>query len=189
MNENAKPRTRNTVGYVECAEGQLQGRNGRPFFRVRLDVSQTRVLLKYLDRCAASRNREWFTLTSTHDKPERLKLTRKRPPDYEVRAAPLYVRGDPIHISGNEGSCNIAFSGEFGGKMLADRLRTAQERMRRFVDMVVPNRKRQLIVFLPDVDLEAGISDEHQRLGQAGAALSATIWSSEDFADWESSDG
>lgn len=189
MATGTKNGSRKTIGYIECAQAELRGRSGRPFFRIRLEAAQTSDLLRLLKRCAASPNREWFALTSTHEKPERLKLTEQRTPNYEINAAPLYLRGEPVRISGDEGSCNIDFSGAVGGVLLMERLRSAQRRMRRFVEIRIPSRKRNLIEFIPDTDLEAMESAEHQRLAQAGGALAADTWSNEDFSDWESQDG
>jgi len=185
-----KKKHRGTVAYIECEDGELNGPRGRPFFRVRLNKAQAAELLGYLVDCASSNGREWYMLTATHEKPSRLRLTQElRVPEYEQQAASIYLRGEPVRISGEDGSCNISFSGAVGGKLLVERVEAGAERARRFLDIRILSRKRNLIDFLPDIDLEALESVEHQKLAHAGTLLAAETWSVEDFSDWEAHDG
>ncbi len=188
--KQTKIKYRETIAYIECEDGELNGPMRRPFFRVRLNKAQAAELLGHLADCASSNGREWYTLTATHEKPSRLRLTRElRVPEYEQQAASIYLRGEPVRISGEDGSCNIVFSGAVGGKLLVERVEAAVERARRFLDIRILSRKRNLIDFLPDVDLEAAESVEHQKLSHTGALLTAATWPDEDFSDWESHDG
>ena len=188
MNVQTKQKVRETVAYFESCFAELKGAKGRPFFRVRLDAAQAGSLIQRLEQCAGSRDREWFTLTSTHDKPERLRLTQPTTPNYEMNAAPVYLRGDAVRISGDRGSCNINFSGSVGGALLAERLRMAREKMRRFLEIRIPSRTWNLIEFIADIDLEAMESPEHRKLALTGGILAAELWGEEDFSDWETQD-
>ena len=160
-------------------------------FLVRLDMEQTEEFLRHLEGCAACQGREWFAVTSSYDKPQRLRLTKElRVPDYELQAPAIYLRGEPVRISGREGSsCNINFSGAVGSWLLMRRVRSARERMRRFLEIRIPSRKHNLIAFFPDTDLEAVETPEHHKLAQTGATLAGDIWVAEDFSDWESHGG
>lgn len=188
--EKTRAKHRETIAYIEGEDGELNGPNRRPFFRVRLTKAQAAELLKYLVGCASSNGREWYTLTTTHERPSRLRLTRElRIADYEQQAASIYLRGEPVRISGEDGSCNINFSGAVGGKLLVERVEAAIKRARRFLEIRILSRKRNLIDFLPDVELEALESVEHQKLANMGALLATQSWSGEDFSDWEAHDG
>jgi hypothetical protein len=180
-----KEKIRETVGYFEGLSGELRGARGRPFFRLRLDRAQVRKLLEGLDLCVQREGRRWFTLTSTHEKPARLRLTQMATPEYEDQAAAFYLRGEAMRISGDEGSCNINFSGSVGAPLLIERLRCAAKDMRRFLELRVPSRARNLIEFMADTTLEAVESAEHERLTLAGEKLAAEVLGAEDFSDWE----
>lgn len=181
----AKEKTRATIRYIEGLEGVLAGPKGRPFFRVRLNLKQISELIDALEQCARQDGRCWFTLTSTHDKPARLRLMQPATPDYELGASAVYMRGEAAWISGDEGSCNINFSGSDGALMLIKRLRDVQKKMRRFVDIRIPSRARNLIEFVADVDLEAAPSAEHERLAIGGGIVASQSLPADDFGDWE----
>ena len=186
----AKNKYRETIAYIEGCDGELNGPNRRPFFKIRLEKGQAEHLLQHLEKCSECDNRQWFTLTATHDKPTRLRLTKElRVPDYETAAASIYLRGEIARISGDNGSCNITFSGAVGGLLLAQRLRSAWQRMRTFLDIRITSRKRNLLEMIPDTELEAAESTEHQRLAEMGASVAAETWPNEDFSDWEVVDG
>ena len=189
MRTRTKKQSRKTVGYVICDSGELNGPKGRPFFRVHLDRRQIQELAQLLKTCADRGERRWFTLTSTAERPERVRVTEGLTPAYEAKASPIYLRGKPIGISGNDGSCNINFSGPVGSGLLTDRLETASEAMRRFVEIRIPSRAHNLIEFIPDTRLEATESAEHQKLAVAGESMASEAWAEDDFRDWESQDG
>jgi len=175
---------RKTIDYVTCQLGELN--TSKAFYRARLTEPEVGQLVADLDRCAESDGPRWFTLTVTDEKPERLRLTEMPgAPQYELEAAAVYLRGDVFRVSGKAKSCNIDFSGRVGAVLLSERLRRAQARMRRFLEIRVPSRKRNLIEFIPDTDLEAADSPEHDKLAQAGEALGADLGSSDEFSDWE----
>lgn len=185
---SAQP-VKETIGYVGGFGGRLTGPGGRPFYQVRIRSAQVAELLKHLDNCAACADRSWFNLCATYDEPDRLRLTRDlETPAYEGQAAPIYLRGDVFRISGQEKSCNIDFSGPIGAALLAERLRAAQALMRDFMEIRVPNRKRQLVEFVPDVDLEAAQTPEHKKLALTGEALAGDLLAGDEFADWGSQD-
>lgn len=184
--QRTKIKYRETIAYLECEYGELNDPGQRPFFRVRLSKGQLEELLRLLNDCAAAEGRAWYTLTATHEKPARLRLTRElRVPDYEQQAASIYLRGEPVRISGDGGSCNISFSGAVGGSLMVERVQMALMRARNNVDIRIPSRKRNLIEFIPDTEREAEESREHQRLAETGATIVGDVWPNEDFSDWE----
>jgi hypothetical protein len=127
----------------------------------------------------------------TYDDPTRLRLVRGDTPGYEAGAATIYLRGEIVKVTGREGSCNIDFSGPVGALLLAQRLQAARQRMRSFLEIRVPNRQRKknLIEFIPDTELEARESAEHQKLALAGEALAADTLAENEFSDWDTQDG
>ena len=185
----AKPDNGRTIGYIRCFDCHLNGPGKQPFFRARLDVEQSEALVGNLKRCAESLERTWFTLAITYDELSKLRLIRAITPRFESDAAEAYLRGEVFRVTGRDRSCNINFS-EVGAGLLAARLQMARSRMRRFVEICVPNRHRErnLIEFIPDVDLEAVESPEHQKLAHTGEALAGETWNSDDFSDWEGFD-
>ena len=189
MKTEVARKQRRTIAYLACSFGELNGPKRQPFFRVRLDSEQIEELLGHLDACVAASGRKWFALTATHEKPERLRLTEDITPGYEINAAPIYLRGEPVRISGGEGSCTITFSGSVGAMLLAERLRAGREKMRRFVEIRVRSRTWNQVEFIPDIDLEAMETLEHQKLGRTGVTLAGEIWAGDDFSDWESHHG
>ena len=182
---------RKAIAYIEGIDGELKG-EGKPFFRVRLDKAQATELLELLQECSRNPNRQWFTLTSTYEKPKRIRLTEKSTPQYELDAQGEYLRCNPIIISGKERSptsCNIDFSSRDGARMLAERLSATIDHMRAWVELQVPTRKRPLIELWADIELEARETQEHRRLAETGASLAAAHWPKDDFADWEGHGG
>lgn len=129
-----------------------------------------------------------YVLAATGDNLSRVRVLRDPPPQYELRAAREYVRGDVVRVTGSAKSCNIYITA-VGAAMLSDRLAKAAARMQATVRVrarVVHRRAeshRSLVEFLPDTDLIS--SAEDRRLGQAGALLAAEVWPAEDFSDWE----
>jgi hypothetical protein len=73
--------------------------------------------------------------------------------------------------------------------LLADRLRAGGEKMRRFVEIQVRSRKRNQVEFIPDIDLEAMETLEHEKLGRTGLTLAGEVWPESDFSDWELHNG
>lgn len=175
---------RRTLSYFLGSCGQLSGSGKRPFYQIKLEADALAALLSQLDSAEKSENRMWFTLVATSENPSRLRLYSTRTPAFESRAARGYLRGDVFRVSGKE-SCNIDFSAPVGAGLLAEQLRAAQSRMRRFVLLRIPSRKQYLIEFVPDIDLEAVESPEHRGLAEAGVALAASVWGEDDFEDWE----
>ena len=171
-----------TIGYVKGTNGCII-RDGKPFYRVRLDASALNDLLSLLDQVAPTDERQWHALTATSELPSRLRFYRTPTPNFEQHAAKSYVRGTIYRISGRE-SINICFSVQ-GALLIANRFREAMQHMRNFVLLRVPGRKIDLIEFLPDLQLEAAASEEHARLGQTGESLTGQVWGQEDFSDWE----
>ena len=185
------PRQDKTIMYITCSGCELNGPGKKPFFRVRLDAQESGELAKYLENCEGEQGRNWYAITATYDEPTKLKLIKGMTPAYEANAIPDYLRGEVLRVSGKNRSCNIEFSGQVGAPLLLERLQTVRKRMRRFLEIRVPNRsnKRNLIEFISDTDLEAIETLEHQRLVQAGGVLASEIFPEDDFSDWESHDG
>lgn len=173
---------RESIGYIEGLEGELNGPRKRPFYRIRFNRDQVRRLLAYLRRCTEAK---WFTLTATYEKPNRLRITKNlRVPDYERRASQIYLRGEAVRVSGDQGSCNIDFSGQVGRALLQENIRAAERNMEEYLDIQIPNRKRNLIEFIPDTESRIIEADEQQRLAEAGAVLAGEVLPAEDFSHW-----
>jgi len=174
------PRT--SVGYVR---GQ-RGRFARvPFFSLRLNPEQCRRLDELLKRIDAD-SRHGSTLTITHEQPDRIRVTETEAPDYELRAAEQYVRGDVIRIQGKEGiSCGLDISAKFGIPLVRQQLAQALAKAKDFVELRIPNRARDVIEFIPDTDLKGSLRDDSDLLAEASAKLAAEVLEPEDFSDWE----
>lgn len=173
------------IEYYRASNVELRGQGGQPFFRARLAREDARHLIGRLRELAASEGREWFFLTSSTPAPERLRLMNlDRTPEYELRAAPRYVRGQVFTVTGGAQSCNINFSVD-GAALLADRLSEAVDDAVEYVEIRVPNRRRklQLVEFLSDRELAAGA--EQESLGMTGELLASETLPREDFSDWE----
>lgn len=168
---------RTVLGYVNGQSGQF----GRlPFFALRLSLDQAAALDGLLGR-AGAQSRNTTTLTASFHQPARLRVTEIEPPDYELRAAAQYVRGDVVRVQGKEGvSCGLDVSARFGIPLLREQLSAARGRARDFLELRVPSRKRDLVEFVPDVDLTT-TSDEAAAL----AAAQVAGLEAEDFSDWE----
>lgn len=180
-----------TIAYIPCFGCELDGPDKKPCFRVRLDRQRVGDLIKHLKVHTKERGRGWFIITVTYNDMTRLKLVKGVTPGYESSAADVYLRGEILRVSCTDRSCNITFSQQDGIRSLVTRLQAVQERMRRFLEIRIPNRRREkdLIEFIPDIDLEAMESAEHEKLSQVGGALAAEVWADDDFRDWESQDG
>lgn len=170
---------------IDGVEGEIKVRKGRPYLRLRIPGDHVEELLQELGHCAASRRREWFSLTFLQERPAQLQLTRIPTPDDEQRASAVYLSGNPVRITGDEHSCRIEFSGVVGGRLLVDRVQESRRRMHRFFEIRIPSRKYNLIEFLSDAELEGWESAEHQNLAEASAALAAETLPAEDFSDWD----
>lgn len=171
---------RNTIGYVLGERGRF-GRN--PFFTVRLPSDRIEEFDRLLAK-ADGRHRHTTTITVSHQQPDRLRVTEVGPPEYELRAADQYVRGDVIRVQGKEGkSCGLDISARFGVPLIRQQLRSAAERAKTFVELRVPSRKRDLVEFRADVDIPPG---EEELLLDAAITLAAQCLPTEDFSDWES---
>ncbi len=177
-----KGKVREKLGYILGADGVLNRGTGAPFYRVRLDRQAAEALAAQLDQ-AATHERAWFTITVTEDNLNRLKIMEAQTPAFEMSAPSGYVRGSILRVSGQK-SLNVDFSGSVGAGLLARQLRGACDRMHAFVEFRVPGRRRDLVVFIPDVDLVSP-ADEFERLGIAGVELANQVWPPDDFSDWE----
>jgi len=162
---------------------------------VRFEAEQVaqlvRLLQECLERSQRGGGRQWFTLTWSQESLKRARITEKvNIPQYESAAAPNYVRGDVLHVMPTEYSCNIDFAGLRAGAWMLEEIQEVQKRVRRFMEVIVPNRrnKQDLVQFVADTDLESRESDEHQRLGQMGLILASQVWPADDFSDWETED-
>lgn len=182
-----KPSGRKGVAVALGDKAQAYDPTGQPAYNVRLPKEEVEKLLVPLD-AVAGLDRRWFTLTATSENWRRLRLTTRPSPAFEAQAAPLYLRGDALRVSGKkDSSVNIDFSAEVANTWLASKLRAAVHRARRFVELRIPNRwnNKDLVELWPDTDLEAAESPEHQRLADAGSALVSDVWPNDDFSDWE----
>lgn len=185
--QGAQP-TRRLIGYVVGTGAQLTGAAQRPFYRIRLRSAQAVELTERLESASASEEPRWYTLTALATNPNRLGLTEHlRLPAFEQAAAAVYLRGEAFRITGKGASCNIDFS-TVGASLLAERLRTALSNMDEWLELRIPNRKRQLIEFVTDRELLAASSAEIDKLALAGAQLAAEFLAHEDFSDWEEAD-
>lgn len=187
MDTTAKDRM---IASITCSGCELNGPAKQPFFRAKLDRQQSAELIEHLEQCANVGKRQWFLLLVTYDDTTRLRLMQQGPPAYEANAAEVYLRGEVLKVTGQKDSCNIEFSGRVGAPLLVERLQTVRQRMRRFLEIRVPNRwsRRNLIEFIPDTELEAAKTAEHHKLALAGEALTGEAWTEDDFSDWESQD-
>jgi hypothetical protein len=164
------------------SDGEL---NGQPFYRLHLGPAPLAELRSELER-RSKRARAWVTLVVTADNPNRLRLKDDPTAEFEARAAPIYLRGDTFRVTGRQGrSCNITMSSD-GAAALARKLGEAGERMREWVEIRVPSRKRDLLEIVPDVDISAGDSGEIDAIVSAGARAGSRALTREDFSDWES---
>jgi hypothetical protein len=172
---------RATIGYVMG----VGGRFGRlPFYSVRFGLPQCKELDGLLAKSGAQRRRT-TTLTASFHQPNRLRLTEVNPPDYEFRAAACYVRGDVIRVQGKEGvSCGLDLSARFGVPIVREQLGLAMAKAREYVELRVPSRKRDVIEFIPDTELNAPVSDEDALIAGSVGALTDAL-PPEDFSDWE----
>ena len=182
-----KPSTGNSkrriTAYFNGSHGIVNPEGKLPFYQVRLDASVVEELISHLQVIASSEDRPWHSLTATGENLSRIRMYVIRTPDFERQASRCYLRGTLFRISGRE-SMNIDFS-TVGALLMAERLREAKAKMRSFILFRLPNRKKPVIEFVPDIELEALRSDEHARLGQVGQDLAAQVWEDEDFSDWE----
>jgi len=183
--------TRNSstlIGVVHCDYAELRGPSGKPFFVARLVGSEAQALLAHLRELANRNDRSWFILSSTTPDPKRLRIVDlDRTPEYEEAAARHYLRGEVFRVTGKDDSCNINFSGPIGATLLAHCLEGALNRMKEYIELVVPNRhgKRDLVEFIPDVDIITTTLPEHEGLALAGEAAAVQVLEQEDFSDWE----
>jgi hypothetical protein len=154
----AKKISKTTIGYVE-------GRNGRlghdPFYALELPRPQCRELDELLGQSDADARRT-TTLAASYEQPDRIRLQQNDAPEYEAALAPTYVRGDMLRVQGKElASCNLAVSARFGIPALRQQLKAAAERCSDFVLMRIPSRNRDVVEFVPDIDL----LDERSNIG------------------------
>lgn len=173
---------RSTIGYI-VGEG---GRFGRvPFYRLCLPLEQCQALDGLLAGAGAAQ-RHTTTLTASFQQPDRLSVTEIEPPEYELRVAAQYVRGDVLRVQGKEGvSCGLDISARFGVPLVREQLGLARARARQYVEFRVPSRKRDVIEFIPDVDLPA--ADQDLLVAGSMSAIAAVL-APEDFSDWENAD-
>jgi len=167
--------SRRGLGSVRGFDGTLTGEN---FYEVKLQKDGAAELVRLLAPTAGARR--GVSLTTDYHDPNRLRLTEVEPPDFEQGAAPRYLRGNALRVSGRAGnSCNIDVSARFAVAPLIEQLSDAQSAANRFILLRVPSRGRDLLEIIPDTELD------DVALGQAGEALAAEILPHEDFADWE----
>lgn len=179
-----------TLGYVPCFDCELNGPDKKPSFRVKIDTQGVGKLIELLQAHRSERGRGWVIITVTDNDLSRLRLVTGMTPGFEDGASDVYLRGEIFRANPTNRSCNITFSEQNGTGSLVSRLQIASERMRRFLEIRIPNRRREkdLIEFISDTELEALESIEHEKLAQTGSALTADVWENEDFSDWESQD-
>jgi hypothetical protein len=168
---------------VRAASAELKAR-GNPFFAAKVFGNEVARLLELFDQCA-KQPRSWYTFASMQPDLKSLIIFQADTPAYELKAAPVYARGDLFRVTGGARSCGIDFAGDEGAAYLARRLRAAEQRMKDFVEIRVPSSKRHIIEFCPDVDTLSGRLTETDRLGIAGERAAVKILPSEDFSDWE----
>jgi hypothetical protein len=170
-----------TIGYVEGRNGQF-GRH--PFYSLELPLSQCAELDTLLGQSDGDARRT-TTLVASYHQPDRLRLKQDDAPAYEASLAPTYVRGDMLRVQGKENvSCNLAVSAKFGVPALRQQLNAAADRAREFVLMRVPTRNRDVVEFVPDVDLPGTYLSANPEV-VAGTLAAAAILGPEDFSDWE----
>jgi len=156
-----------------------------PFYSLRLNLKQCRQLDDLLQR-ADSNSRHTSTLTITHEQPDRIRVTETQAPDYELRAAAQYVRGDVMRVQGKEGvSCGLDISAKFGIPLVREQLAQALAQAKEFVELRVPSRAREVIEFIPDTELKPPARDDADLLAKASAKLAPEVLEPEDFSDWE----
>jgi hypothetical protein len=171
--------SRTTIGYVLGASGRF---DHSPFYCLRLSIDACRQFNELLGRVSAS-HRCTATLTASFHQPDRLRITEIDPPEYERRAAAQYVRGDVVRVQGREGvSCGLDVSSQFGIPLIRQQLNLAMARASKYVEFRVPSRKRDVIEFVPDIDVEN--ADEATLVAGSIAAATAAL-RPEDFSDWE----
>jgi hypothetical protein len=186
----ALTRPRTSVGAVIGRNARFGTPPGEAFYRVELVCHAALDLQGLLTKSRDWVSRRWVTVTASYHDPNRLRVTHAPPPAYESRAADSYFRGDAMRVTGVEGSSiNLDLSSRFAVQSLNELIASATARAKEFIVLRVPNRKRDLIEVLADVDLPTPQTDEEQRLGASGAGLAATVLPAEDFSDWEQSDG
>ena len=174
---------RSTIGYIIGNGGQF---SRTPFYRLRLPTPKCEELDSLLAK-ADGQHRRTTTLTASFHQADRLRVTEVDPPEYELRAAAQYVRGDVLRVQGKEGiSCGLDISARFGIPLVREELRRAMTRAAEFVEFRVPSRNRDVIEFVADVDLR---EDEGKVFVAASTAAAVATLPTEDFTDWEVVDG
>lgn len=168
---------------ISTFRGSHGALNAANFYQVRFEESVLQALISRLQIVANAQERCWHSLTSTDEDFSRIRIYKIRTPDFEMRAFNRYLRGTVFRISGQE-SMNIDFSVD-GALLLATRLQAAKDEMRSFVLLRLPHRKKPIIEFIADIELEQRRSGEHDRLGQVGQSMAVEVWGDEDFSDWE----
>jgi hypothetical protein len=173
---------------VDCPEVQGPNPKDRIFFRARLPKQGASSLADALDARADQADRNWYFLSWKTPDLQRLSLVNlNRTPQYEQRARADYLLNSVFRVSGRESSCNINFSGEVGGRLLASRLRKTAERAYEYLDLIVVAVSRAkgtfMLEFLADSDMRS-VTPEHERLAATGEALAGQLLAGEDFADW-----
>jgi hypothetical protein len=170
---------RRVIGYVTGRSGVF---DRRPFYQIRLDKDASAQFDQLLSKGNAA-GRCTVAVSVSYHQPDRLRVTEIDPPDYELRAVTGYVRGDTIRIQGREGvSCGLDLSARFGVPLVREQLRGATQRAVEYLVMRIPSRKRDVIEFIPDVDLTHSDVDTFVA-GSVTAAMS--ILPAEEFSDWE----
>ncbi|MDP9175184.1 MAG: hypothetical protein M3O30_15155 [Planctomycetota bacterium] len=171
--------SRTTIGYVLGESGHF---DRSPFYRLRLSIAECRRFDELLERVRAG-HRCTATLTASFHQPDRLRVTEIEAPEYERRAAAQYIRGDVVRVQGREGiSCGLDVSGQFGIPLIRQQLGLAMARAAQYVEIRVPSRKRDVVEFVPDVDLESG---EDNALVSGSVSAATSVLPREDFRDWE----
>lgn len=179
-----KKSSRETIGYFNGTLAVIDGRRGRPFFRIQIPRASAKLLVASLKKIATQENHR-FTLASIMPQLNRMTLTRPNMPNYERWAARNYVRGDTLVISGGRQSCNITFTGGVGARSLAEQISAALSRCKSFLELRIPYRRRNLVEFIPDGELSAAGEKSDIAFGLAGESLGAMTLEAEDFSDWE----
>jgi hypothetical protein len=151
-----------------------------------LDLAKCRKLDALLTQ-ADGPGRRTTTLTATYHQPNRLRITQVEAPDYELRAAAQYVRGDVLRVQGKERvSCGLDVSARFGVPLLREQLAEAMTKAREYVEFRVPSRKRDIVEFIPDSELKRlARADDTELLAKASMWAAGRVLPPEDFSDWE----
>ena len=177
------------LGDVVGDDGRILLRKdgGLKDFCLRLPKPQAERLAAMLDDAAGTPPGR--TLTATEENLNRLRVVADPLPEYERRAGPEYVRGDVLRVTGSQKSCNISAT-RHGADLISARIRAVVGRAREWIEF-----RAKVVRYSPEEgprsfvevseDVQVVAERDADALGRSGTALAGSVWTHEEFRDWE----